>query len=81
MAGVEWIVEAHGCPPDGLRDLGLLRELFRRLIEDLELHTVGEILWHQFPHTGGITGLALAVGIPPGLPHFPGARLHLPESV
>lgn len=59
MAGVEWIVEAHGCPPEGLRDLGRLRELFRAAIADLELHTVGEILWHQFPHTGGITGLAL----------------------
>ncbi|MGA3043100.1 MAG: S-adenosylmethionine decarboxylase [Bryobacteraceae bacterium] len=59
MAGVEWIVEAHGCPAHGLRDLGVLRTLFLQLIDDLELHTVGEILWHQFPHTGGITGLAL----------------------
>ena len=53
MPGVEWIVEAHGCPPEGLRDLDLLRTLF------LALHTVGEILWHQFPNTGGVTGLAL----------------------
>ena len=59
MPGVEWIVEAHGCPSGGLRDLGLLRTLFLTLIHDLELHTVGDILWHQFPHTGGITGLAL----------------------
>ena len=59
MPGVEWIVEAHGCPPEGLRDLGLLRTLFLALIDDLDLHTVGEILWHQFPNTGGITGLAL----------------------
>ncbi|HTT65886.1 MAG TPA: S-adenosylmethionine decarboxylase [Bryobacteraceae bacterium] len=59
MAGVEWIVEAHGCSPGGLRDLGLLRALFQALIGDLGLHTVGEIVWHQFPHTGGITGLAL----------------------
>lgn len=59
MAGVEWIVEAHGCPPEGLRDLGVLRTLFQTLIDDLDLHTVGEILWHQFPNTGGITGLAL----------------------
>jgi len=59
MPGVEWIVEAHGCPPEGLRDLAVLRTLFLALIDDLELHTVGEILWHQFPNTGGITGLAL----------------------
>ena len=59
MSGVEWIVEAHGCPPDGLRDLGVLRALFGALIDDLGLHTVGEILWHRFPNTGGITGLAL----------------------
>jgi S-adenosylmethionine decarboxylase len=59
MSGVEWIVEAHGCPPGGLRDLTVLRTLFLALIDDLGLHTVGEIVWHQFPHTGGITGLAL----------------------
>jgi S-adenosylmethionine decarboxylase len=59
MAGVEWIVEAYGCPPSGLRDLGVLRGLFVALIDDLGLHTVGDILWHQFPHTGGTTGLAL----------------------
>jgi len=45
--------------PAGLRDLALLRTLFAALIGDLGLHTVGEILWHQFPKTGGITGLAL----------------------
>ena len=59
MAGVEWIVEAHGCPPEALRDLDRLRALFQALIADLELHTVGEIVWHQFGPTGGITGLAL----------------------
>jgi S-adenosylmethionine decarboxylase len=59
MSGVEWIVEAHGCPPAGLRDLALLRTLFSALIDDLDLHTVGAIQWHQFPNTGGITGLAL----------------------
>jgi S-adenosylmethionine decarboxylase len=59
MTGVEWIVEAHGCAPESLRDLGILRTLFRALIVDLDLHTVGEIQWHQFPHTGGVTGVAL----------------------
>ena len=59
MAGVEWIVEANGCAPEGLRDLASLRSLFAALIEDLDLHTIGEIRWHQFPGAGGITGLAL----------------------
>jgi S-adenosylmethionine decarboxylase len=39
--------------------LAVLLALFRALIADLGLHTVGEIVWHQFPNTGGITGLAL----------------------
>lgn len=59
MPGVEWIVEAHGCPPGGLRDIESLRTLFLALISDLDLHLVGEILWHQFPYPGGITGMAL----------------------
>jgi S-adenosylmethionine decarboxylase len=59
MAGVEWIVEGHGCSPAGLRDLAALRVLFQAIIRDLDLHVVGEIVWHQFPETGGITGLAL----------------------
>jgi S-adenosylmethionine decarboxylase len=33
--------------------------LFQSLIDELDLHTVGDILWHSFPLTGGITGLAL----------------------
>jgi len=59
MTGVEWMVEAHGCSPEGLRDLHLLRRLFDALVGELGLHTVGEIVWHQFPQAGGITGLAL----------------------
>lgn len=59
MAGVEWIVEGYGCSAEGLRDLTLLQTLFLALIDDLGLHTVGEILWHRFPQPGGITGLAL----------------------
>jgi S-adenosylmethionine decarboxylase len=59
MPGVEWIVEAQGCSPDALRDLGLLRTLFQAIVDDLCLHTVGEIVWHRFPHPGGITGMAL----------------------
>jgi len=59
MNGIEWIVEAHGCAPVALSDLPRLQSLFHRIIEDLKLRPVGETHWHQFPQTGGITGLCL----------------------
>jgi S-adenosylmethionine decarboxylase len=59
MNGIEWIVEAHGCSPRSLSDLNSLRALFNAIVSDLELRPVGETLWHQFPQTGGITGLCL----------------------
>jgi S-adenosylmethionine decarboxylase len=59
MNGIEWIVEAHGCVPERLRDLQVAQDLFARVIRDLDLRVVGAMQWHQFPTTGGITGLAL----------------------
>jgi S-adenosylmethionine decarboxylase len=59
MNGIEWIVEAHGCSAASLADLSFLRGLFERIIADLDLRPVGETQWHQFPQTGGITGLCL----------------------
>jgi len=59
MNGIEWIVEAHGCSPASLADLTLLRSLFQQIIIDLKLRPVGETQWHQFPQTGGVTGLCL----------------------
>lgn len=59
MNGIEWIVEAHGCSPDALRDMGTMRRLFATIVEDLRLNPVGETLWHQFAHPFGITGLCL----------------------
>jgi S-adenosylmethionine decarboxylase len=59
MSGVEWIVEAHGCNPGALADLRALQGLFGSLIGDLKLHPLGETNWHQFPNTGGITGVSL----------------------
>lgn len=58
-SGCEWIVEAHGCAPGCLADPARLRGLFDRLIEEMDLHQVAETKWHQFPGTGGITGLSL----------------------
>lgn len=59
MNGVEWIVEAHGCPETVLSDLPLLKSVFQEIVRDLQLRPVRETLWHQFPVTGGITGLCL----------------------
>jgi len=59
VSGIEWVVDARGCEPAALADLGRLQRLFGCLIEDLGLHPVRETLWHQFAGAGGITGLCL----------------------
>ena len=59
IVGTEWLVEANGCEAEGLRDIDLLRRLFERVIGDLKLQVVGELVWHQFPPPGGVTGFAL----------------------
>ncbi len=58
-SGCEWIVEAYGCEPAGLADLDKLKAMFERLCQALDLHPVDKPVWHQFPVTGGITGLDL----------------------
>ncbi|ABF39111.1 putative S-adenosylmethionine decarboxylase proenzyme [Candidatus Koribacter versatilis Ellin345] len=59
MQGIEWIVEAQGCRAADLRSLAALQELFAAIIRDLDLHVVGEMRWHQFPGSNGVTGFAL----------------------
>jgi len=59
MSGVEWIAEAFGCPSRSLRDLAAVKSLFERIIREMKLRPVAETQWHQFPGTGGITGLCL----------------------
>lgn len=56
IVGTEWLIEAHGCDPETLRDEALLRGVFDRAIEDLGLKSVGDI-WHKFPGEGGVTGM------------------------
>ncbi len=36
-----------------------MKRFFTRLINGMGLHVIGETAWHQFPKTGGITGLSL----------------------
>jgi S-adenosylmethionine decarboxylase len=59
MSGIEWVVEAFGCSSQSLRDLAVLQNLFGNIIREMKLRPVGETQWHQFPGTGGITGLCL----------------------
>jgi S-adenosylmethionine decarboxylase len=59
MSGLEWIVEAHGCNPAALSDQRRLERLFGALVAELDLHPLGKTNWHQFPNTGGITGVSL----------------------
>lgn len=57
VVGTEWLVEAEGCDAGLLRDISVLREVFDRIIRDLELKPIGDGLWHKFPGEGGVTGL------------------------
>ena len=57
--GTEWLIDASGCDAAALADVNRLREVFTRVINDLELHVLGEIAWHQFGSPGGVSGLAL----------------------
>jgi S-adenosylmethionine decarboxylase len=59
MNGIEWVIDAHGCDAEALRSPEALRELFDSMIVGMLLCPVGETQWHQFPTTGGITGLCL----------------------
>ena len=59
MSGCEWIVEAHGCDAVTLADLPRLQRFFERITEGMRLHPVAEPRWHQFPGSGGVTGLSL----------------------
>jgi S-adenosylmethionine decarboxylase len=57
--GCEWIVEAHGCDAATLADVGAIERLFSTIIEGMSLHPVAPNTWHQFPGSGGVTGLSL----------------------
>jgi len=59
MTGTEWLIDAAGCEPAGLADLGRMRALCEAIVADLRLGIVGEPRWHQFPPPGGVTGIYL----------------------
>ncbi|HEU4411430.1 MAG TPA: S-adenosylmethionine decarboxylase [Polyangiaceae bacterium] len=57
--GQEWLVDAFGCEPARLRDLGRLRDLVDEVVRELGLRPVAPALWHVFPGEGGVTGALL----------------------
>ncbi len=57
IVGIEWLIEAFDCDAEKLRDARVLRQIFSRVIDDLNLKTVGESVWHKFDGAGGVTGL------------------------
>jgi len=59
MSGVEWLLEAFGCPETILCNQGKLEDFFRAIISEMKLKPLGPPAWHQFPETGGITGFWL----------------------
>lgn len=59
MVGTEWLVDAHGCRAETLRDLAAVRALLETILVRLELRVVGDGMWHAFGGEGGVTGLYL----------------------
>jgi S-adenosylmethionine decarboxylase len=59
MIGTEWIVEASGCNALALTSIAVLRELFARVVGELELKPLHEPAFHVFPDPGGITGFVM----------------------
>lgn len=57
--GMAWIVDAHGCDPERLRDPEALLLLLRRIVDELRLLPIGEPLVHHFGGEGGVTALLL----------------------
>ena len=57
IVGTEWLIEAIGCDENSLREMKILREIFARVIADLNLKTINEGIWHQFAGEKGITAL------------------------
>lgn len=59
MVGTEWLVDAHGCRAEALRDLAAVRAFMETVLLRLELQVLGEGTFHKFGGEGGVTGLYL----------------------
>jgi S-adenosylmethionine decarboxylase len=57
--GLEWVIDATGCDPVALALAAPLVRLFDRFVSGMDLHPAAPAQWHQFPRTGGFTGMLL----------------------
>jgi S-adenosylmethionine decarboxylase len=57
--GLEWIVDARGCPAAALGDLDAVRGCCDGIVAAMRLHVVGVPQWRKFDGPGGVTGLYL----------------------
>lgn len=57
--GIEWVIDAHGCSPQRLRDERALEQVFQALVNELGLKPLGDARFHTFPPPGGVTGLLM----------------------
>jgi S-adenosylmethionine decarboxylase len=58
QGGIEWLIDAHGCAPERLRDRTSVLALLDRIVSDMQLHVVATAV-HVFGGPAGITGLYL----------------------
>jgi S-adenosylmethionine decarboxylase len=58
-SGLEWVIDARGCAAGSLASPAALQRLFDAFVQGMQLHPAAPAQWHQFPGTGGITGLLL----------------------
>ena len=56
--GIEWLVDAHDCVADRLRDRAAVLALLDRIVAAMDLHVVSTAV-HVFPGAGGVTALYL----------------------
>jgi S-adenosylmethionine decarboxylase len=59
LLGEEWIVDALACDSGKLRALDVVRGALDEIVIAMDLHVVGEPLFHKFAGEGGVTGLYL----------------------
>jgi S-adenosylmethionine decarboxylase len=58
-AGIEWLVDAHGCDAEALGSLDTLATLFASIAGELGLQPAADPLWRVLPDQAGIAGLLL----------------------
>ncbi len=68
--GTEWVIDASGCNPERLAEIGQLKLVFDRIIRDLELHVLGRNLLASVPFSRRYNGTRVAFRVTSYLPHL-----------